>query len=530
MSRRTLTVPPVARRTAAAVGGLLCAMAVAALAVTDGTVGPAPLVHAPADARTVPVAAAETALVCPVPAKLDQPDVGDDEFSAAPVAPRSRLAVAALGADGTPELAMPGGGAAEELVGPLGTGREAAVAAGDLPGPRLLRVTPGGATYAAGTVTSVTTGGDLRGMLAGPCTQPAVEHWLVGGGTAVGSSGRLVLQNPGRTPATVALEAWGATGPVALGSQAVVVVPPGEQVVTQLEAVAPDQARLALHVTAEGGRIGAYVQHHRIEGILPAGADLVTRGSAPAPTTAVSGVVSTGEAVDDAHAPRLDLLAPGDRPGTARLAVLGADGPVRLRGGEEVSLEAGRVTTVPLGGLPEGAYTVVVDADVPVVAGAAVDREGEPEQDAVVDGDPYDRAWLSGQAADGVVADGAVAVPPDASFEVALAGVPDDRHPDRIDDASGTATVDLRGIGPDGDEAWTRTVEVEAGRTVLVDDLGAPGETVAVVAEQHAGGPAVVWSVTLADADDDSLFSVLAPSAPLAAGDEVRVRRVDAVG
>src|SRR5690606_28047724 len=156
MSRRTLTVPPVARRTAAAVGGLLCAMAVAALAVTDGTVGPAPLVHAPADARTVPVAAAETALGCPVPAKLDQPDVGDDEFSAAPVAPRSRLAVAALGADGTPELAMPGGGAAEELVGPLETGREAAVAAGDLPGPRLLRVTPGGATYAAGTVTSVT--------------------------------------------------------------------------------------------------------------------------------------------------------------------------------------------------------------------------------------------------------------------------------------------------------------------------------------------------------------------------------------
>src|SRR5690606_34714594 len=290
MSRRTLTVPPVARRTAAAVGGLLCAMAVAALAVTDGTVGPAPLVHAPADARTVPVAAAETALVCPVPAKLDQPDVGDDEFSAAPVAPRSRLAVAALGADGTPELAMPGGGAAEELVGPLETGREAAVAAGDLPGPRLLRVTPGGATYAAGTVTSVTTGGDLRGVIAGPCTQPAVEHWLVGGGTAVGSSGRLVLQNPGRTPATVALEAWGATGPVALGSQAVVVVPPGEQVVTQLEAVAPDQARLALHVTAEGGRVGASVQHHRIEGILPAGADLVTRGSAPAPTTAVSGV------------------------------------------------------------------------------------------------------------------------------------------------------------------------------------------------------------------------------------------------
>src|SRR5690606_36470373 len=162
----------------------------------DGTVGPAPVAQAPADARAVPVAAAETALVCPVPAKLDQPDVGDDEFSSTPVATRSRLAAAVLGADGTPELATPGGGAAEELVGPLETGGEAAVVAGDLPGPRLLRVTPGGATYAAGTVTSVTTGGDLRGMIARPCTQPADEHWPVGAGTAVRSAGRVRQPDP----------------------------------------------------------------------------------------------------------------------------------------------------------------------------------------------------------------------------------------------------------------------------------------------------------------------------------------------
>ena len=131
----------------------------------------------------------------------------------------------------------------------------AAVREGELSGARMLRVTPSGATYATATVASVTTDGDLRGMVAGPCAAPAVEHWLVGGSTSVGSSGRLVLQNPGRTPATVSLEAWGASGPVVLGSQSLVVVPPGEQVVTMLEAIAPDQSRLALHVTAEGGAI-----------------------------------------------------------------------------------------------------------------------------------------------------------------------------------------------------------------------------------------------------------------------------------
>lgn len=534
MKRKRLTVPPVARRAAAAVGALLCAMGVAALAVTDGTVGTGPADAGSAGAvRAVPVAAAETGLVCPQPAELEQPDVGDDQFSASPVETGTSLAAVVLdGADGSePALTALDGASAGELTGPLEAGDAAAVRTGEVPDARLLRATPGGATRAAGTVASVTTDGDLRGMVAGPCAAPAVEHWLVGGGTAVGSSGRLVLQNPGRTPATVALEAWGASGPVALGGQSLVVVPPGEQVVTMLEAVAPDQGRLALHVTAEGGRVGAYVQHHRIDGLLPAGADLVVGGGAPGATTAVSGVISTGEAVDDPHAPRLDLLAPGDRSGTARLAVLGADGPVRLRGGEEVALEAGKVTTLPLGGLPEGTYTVVVDADVPVVAGAAVDRKGMPARDAVIDGDPYDRAWLPGQAvpADGVVADGAVAVPPDASFELALAGVPDERDPERIEDVDGSTEVELRGIGPDGAEAWTRTVEVPTGQTVGLDtaDLG---DTVAVVAEQPADQPGVVWSVTLADAGAPSLFSVLNPTPPLAAGDEVRVRRVDAVG
>ncbi|MGW2095628.1 DUF5719 family protein [Promicromonospora sukumoe] len=538
MKRKNRTVPTALRRAAAAVGGLLCAGAVVALATT-GTLTPgaagqaAPAVD---DARVVPVAAAETGLVCPAPARLEQPDAGDDEFSAAPVETTTSLTTAVLdGAEGeTPLVTTLGGEQGADLSGPLDQGADAAVRTGTPPDARALRLTPAGATYAAGTVASVTTDGDLRGLVAGPCAEPAVEHWLVGGSTSVGSSGRLVLQNPGRTPATVTLQAWGASGPVVLGSQSLVVVPAGEQVVTMLEAVAPDQSRLALHVTAEGGRVGAYVQHHRIDGLVPAGADLVVGGGAPGLTTAVSGVVSTGETVDDAHAPRLDVLAPGDRAGTARLAVLGPDGPVRLRGGEELPLEPGAVTTLSLGGLPEGTYTVVVDADVPVVAGAAVDRKGSAARDAVVAEDPYDRAWLAGQAVgpSGGSADGAVAVPEHVSWGVTLSALPDDRDPDRIDDATGSTEVTLRGVGPDGAEAWTHQVDVPAGRTVEVGwaELHALGDAVAVVAEQPADTPGVVWSVRMAEADDTTLFSVLAPTPPLAADGDVRVRRVDAAG
>lgn len=534
MKRKKLTVPAAARRTAAALGGLLCAMAVGALVVTDGAwTSAAP----PADGvRAIPVAASETGLVCPMPAELEQPDVGDDHFSATPVPTTTSLTAAVLdgAADPPPSITTLYGAGSADLTGPLETGDVAAVREGSLSGPRMVRLTPGGATYAAATVASVTTDGDLRGMVAGPCVVPAVEHWLVGGSTSVGSSGRLVLQNPGETPASVTLEAWGASGPVVLGSKSVVVVPPGEQVVTTLEAVAPDQSRLALHVTAEGGRVGAYVQHHRIDGLVPAGADLVVGGGAPSRATAVPGVVSVGEAVDDPHAPRLDLLTPGTAAGTADLAVLGPDGPVRLRGGEEVALEPGRVTTLPLGGLPEGVYTVVVDADVPVIAGAVLDRKGTAAQDAVIDDDPYDRAWIAGQAISpaGVVADGAVAVPRDSAYVVTLSGVPDERDPDRIGDVGGSTEVELRGVGPDGEEAWTRVVDVPTSQTVEVawQELSELGDTVAVVAEQPADEPGVVWSVRLADKGDPTLFSVLAPTAPLAAGGDVHVRRVDAVG
>lgn len=538
MRRTKATAPATAGRAAAAVGGVLCAMAVAALAVTSGAEpGTAGQGGAAADdVRAVPVAAAETGLVCPAPAQLEQPDVGDDEFSAAPVATATDLAAVVLdGAEGTgPSIATLDGAQSADLTGPMVTGSVAAVREGTLPGARMLRVTPGGATFATAAVASVTTEGDLRGMVAGPCARPAVEQWLVGGSTSVGSSGRLVLQNPGRTPATVMLEAWGASGPVALGSQSLVVVPPGEQVVTMLEAIAPEQSRLALHVTSEGGRVGAYVQHHRIDGLVPMGADLVVAGAAPSRATAVSGVVSTGETVDDPHAPRLDLLAPGAEAGTANLAVLGPDGPVRLRGGEAVDLAAGQVTTLPLGGLPEGTYTVVVDADVPVVAGAALDRVGRAAEDAVVDDDPYDRAWLAGQALSpsGFVADGAVAIPSDAAYGITLSSVPDARDPEQVEDATGSTEVTLRGVGPDGEEAWTRTVHVATGETAEVGwaELAELGDTVAVVAEQAADEAGVVWSVRLAEVSDTTLFSVLAPTAPLAAGGDVHVTRVDAAG
>ncbi|MBO0609153.1 DUF5719 family protein [Myceligenerans salitolerans] len=508
--------------------------------------------HVPGDAtgtvppRTVETAPGETTLVCPSPAELVQEDVGDDQFDASPVETESGLAVAAeapdvVGLDGRESTVEDDGRAAEGEGSGDGTGAEAA---------RVVRAGPG--AVAAATATSVTTAGDLRGLVAGACREPAIEHWLVGGSSEVGSSSRLLLQNPGRTAASVSLEVWGPSGAVTLGGQAVVVVPAGQQVSTTLEAIAPQQGRIVVHAVSQGARVAAYLQHHRIDGLVPQGADLVTGGAAPASAVAVVGVDSRGESVEDPGAPAIRLLAPGDHDGTVRLSVYGKDGREWLRGIDEISLHAGAVTDIPLGGLPRGRYAVVVDAAVPVVAGGLVHRRGSAPEDSPVGEDPYDTAWIAGQAVDdggaagmsdgtddgdaGAGADtaggeagarqpssGLLAVPDDVSWAVNVAAVPAARGEDT--DPTGTAEVTVTGYAADGTETGTHDVEIPAGEDVDLSDesLEPLGDDVAAIGLTAGGDTPAVWSLRLTDG---SLIATLTPPKTAATESTVAVRDV----
>ncbi|RPF20097.1 DUF5719 family protein [Myceligenerans xiligouense] len=523
-----------ARRVSGHALGVACVAAVAVLAQ-----------HAPGGAtdvaptRAVDVTPGETTLVCPSPAELVQEDVGDDQFDASPVETDSALTTAAqapdvVGLDGT------GGGDAERDQDP---GDDAA---------RVVRAAPG--ALAAATATSVTVAGDLRGLVAGACREPAIEHWLVGGSSDVGSSSRLVLQNPGRTAASVSLAVWGPSGPVTLGGQAVVVVPAGEEVSTTLEAIAPEQGRLVVHAVSQGARVAAYLQHHRIDGLVPQGADLVVGGASPSSALAVAGVDSRGESLDDPHAPAVRVLAPGDRDGTARLTVYGADGREWLRGVDEVDLQAGTVTDIPLGGLPKGKYAVVVDATVPLVGGGLVHRRGKASGDSVVDGVPYDTAWIAGQAVAGgdgsagesdggatagtsggdgggaaggdagpsPTSSGLLAVPDGVSWAVNVAAVPAERGQD---DPAGSAEVTVTGFAADGTETGTLDTEVPAGEALDLrgKDLEPLGEDVAAIGLTATGDAGVTWALRLADG---ALIATLTPPETAATQSTVAVRDV----
>ena len=80
---------------------------------------------------------------------------------------------------------------------------------------------------AVGSVTTLTRNGDLRGLTAAPCTQPAAMSWIVGGSIAAGSSSELRLTNPGVTPATAKVTLYGSIGRLSLPSNGEITVPAG---------------------------------------------------------------------------------------------------------------------------------------------------------------------------------------------------------------------------------------------------------------------------------------------------------------
>lgn len=531
-----------ARAAAAAVTGVAAVAALAAVAVLGDQWAQrwtgAEQQAVAAGTRTVGVQPADAALVCPTPVALPEgADVGDQQFDAAPVPTTSGLGALVLG--GAEDARTTGLGGKDAV--PLDVGDEAAAQQAEVKGSRVLRATPaaGEPFRAAGAMGSVTTQGDLRGLGAGACTAPSTSQWLVGGSTEVGSTATLTVQNPSEQPATVALDVYGPGGPVALGGKGTFTVAPHEQVTTRLESVAPEQDRLAVHVRAAGARVNASLQTQAIDGLLPAGVDVLTAGASPRESLAVGAVRSEGEAVDDPHAARLRLLAPGEDGGTARVAVYGPSGPVVLRGADEVELEPGVVRDVPLGGLPEGWYTVVVDADVPVVGAARADRAGQQPEDSVVDGTPYDVAWSAGQPvsrATGAGPAGQLAVPGGVRAGLALTAVPTRRGAD--DEPAGSLPVTVRVYDAAGDELGSEDVDLAAGETTALGlaTVAAEGTVPAGVSVERAegagGGLSLAWASTFV-ADDgtgstSTLVASVAPTAPVTTPGAVEVRAVDA--
>lgn len=501
--------------------GALVVLAATGAVVAGGTrLTPPTSPEVPASGVDVPPVPAVA--VCAGP--LIMPEAtGSGAFDAVPVDPENRVAILAASPGGGTfagtARAVDGSGAVEDLGPGDGTAAFSGPAA-----PVVARVEgddePARLT---GTSAGLVAAGDLRGLAAATCSEPTADAWLVGGSTAIGSTADLVLVNPGSTTAEVTLQVWGPSGPVEIPGARQLVAPRATRVVS-LGGQAPEQRVLALHVTTTGGQVTAYVQDGAVRGYTPAGIELVVPGAAPTTRQVVGGVLVEASTPDSPDAPVLRLLAPGDDDASASVTLLGADGPVDLPGAAAVDVPAGQVTDVPLGGLPAGAYTVVVDADIPVAAAVEFSRTG-----AVGDLDTaprVERAWAAATAPGG----GLVARAPEADATLVVGAVP----AGDAAGATGELTGTLRVLGHAGVVLAEHRLTVDAGSTgswPLADLADRPGDVTGLQLVVDAGPVAASWGlVAEVTQDDGPLVSVLLPAPEPLGSSRVAVREEPALG
>ena len=317
---------------------------------------------------------------------------------------------------------------------------------------------------AVGSVTTRTKSGDLRGLTAAPCAQPAAMSWIVGGSIAAGSSAELRLVNPGVTPATAKVTLYGSIGRLSLPSNGEITVPAGGSSSLALETKGSQDPRIAVSVEADGGSVVPTLVTESLDGETPAGTDVITPGAAPATDLVIPGVEITEPATqgevpdaktgaDSSDTPAVRIVNPGADPATVSVTMLGKDGARPLSGAQSVTIDAGSVFDIQLAGVPAGTYGVQVTSSTPVGAAVRMVRSGG-EYPARSKALVHDQAWAQA-GLPGAADSGLLAVPRGASLSSAVT----------VANSGAATSVTLSSL----DGSWKQDVKVAKGGSVVVD-------------------------------------------------------------
>jgi hypothetical protein len=434
-------------------------------------------------ATTRPVADAE--LVCPGPETIG---LEADRSAAAPaavqVAAGSPPAGWSVGASGPGQLravTVPVHGKADQLFTSPATSGSLSSAASVT-----VQASGAGAGGTAADQVTLVPSGDLRGLAGTACTTPTTDAWLVGGGGEDGRRGRIALTNVAPNAVDVTLHVLSADGPVDSTAGADVAVPAHGRATVLLGALAPSVTSPVVHVTTTGGAVAVTMHDARLHGTTAWGTDDVAPGAPPSRRQLVPGVAVDGAAF-------VRVAVPGSDEAVAQVRLLGPDGEVVAPQNGVLRVPGGSARDLDLGALPAGTYGVMVTADVPVVAGAMVERR----KDAA---GPADLAWLA--SAPSLA---------DAEHVVGVTGA-------SFQGQALTAAVAL--TAPDGDAsvelvsgtASPSTVRVPARSTTLVP---VPADQATFLRVSDRSGPVVSARVLTADTSEGTLLtaSSLRPAA-----------------
>jgi len=382
-----------------------------------------------------------THAICPGPEALGVEGLTDTKAQLVSVtavaAPLSSLPVGFVAGQGAGSLTLSGLPAGGTWAPPAGVRGQ--VVSGQL-STSMSAMIEGAGAIAPGTVATqrswVRTGDD-RGLVTAACMPAAASSWLIAGGSQPGRRERLVLTNPGPNVVTVDLTVLGVAGPVQSPNGRGLVVGPYSRTVVLLDAIAGSEPAPVVQVNAQGGEVAAVLNDTWLDGVIPRGGDDAMPVATPAREQVMAGVSIAGAAT-------VRIAVPGDNEAVVQTRVLTAAGPKALPVGGVTRVPGHSTKDIDLSSMPPGAYAVQVQADVPVIAAAMVERRG-----AV--GAPSDLAWSSSSAPIGTVAGMALPGPADTglSEQLELAATKD------------PSSVRVTTVGADG-QAVTKEVAVGA--------------------------------------------------------------------
>ena len=215
----------------------------------------------------------------------------------------------------------------------------------------------------------------LSGLAAAACTDPGNDLWLVGGSTEIGRTTLVTLSNPTDVTATVTLEVFSEKGYIDAVSSEGIIVLPGEQRIISLAGYAPDVIAPVVRVMSNGGQVLANLQQSVTRTLAPSGVEWVSPGSGLATQQIIPGVFVAGQAEHDRSEvgnvvsdlePAIRVVVPGERDSKVTVTLLTSTGK---KVEYSANLKAKKVVQLPLAGIADGTYTVIVTGQEPLVAG-----------------------------------------------------------------------------------------------------------------------------------------------------------------
>ena len=215
----------------------------------------------------------------------------------------------------------------------------------------------------------------LAGLAAAACSEPANDLWLVGGSTEIGRTTVVTLANPTDVTATVTLEVFSEQGYADSASTEGIIVEPGEQRIVSLAGYAPDVIAPVVRVMSNGGQVLANLQQSVTRTLAPSGVEWVSPGSGLSTQQIIPGVFVTGQAENDRAEvgdivndlePGIRVLIPGVTDSKVTVTLLSSTGK---KVEYTANLKAKKVAQLPLAGIDDGTYTVIVTSQQPIVAG-----------------------------------------------------------------------------------------------------------------------------------------------------------------